>query len=183
MNINLHQAVQEIQAGKIISYPTEAVYGLGCDPFNPQAFEKLLNLKQRCISKGVILIAANVEQLLPYVDLAEKPWEKEVLKSWQQKNKAITWVLPATENVPNWLTGGRNTLAVRVTHHPEVAELCILLNSPIVSTSANLSQKAPAKTQPESLNMFPDISILEGEVLGNAQPSQIWDAQTMQQLR
>jgi len=183
LNINITQAVDEIKAGKTIAYPTEAVYGLGCDPFNESAFNNLLTLKQRNLSKGVILIAANIAQLLPYVLLKNQPWEEKVQTSWQDNKQAITWILPATENVPIWLTGGRKTLAVRVTHHEIVKSLCEKLNIPIVSTSANLSQQAPALSAKECQTRFSKISVLEGKLLGLKHPSQIWNAITQQQLR
>lgn len=183
MNINLTQSVKEIQSGKVIAYPTEAVYGLGCDPFNQQAFNDLLALKNRPISKGVILVAANIEQIKSLVKIENEVWTEQILASWQNKEQAITWVIPTTNKVPNWLTGGRNTLAVRITHHIQIKKLCNLLNSPIVSTSANLSQQLPIKTAEKCLQTFPNTPILEGKISGLKHTSQIWDAETIKQLR
>lgn len=183
MDINLTQAATEICSGGIIAYPTESIFGLGCSPFNEQAFNKLLTLKNREPSKGVIVIAASLEQIAPMIKIKNQPWEQQVIASWQNNLQAITWVLPATDKTPEWLTGGRKTLAVRITHHPEIIKLCNKIDSPIVSTSANISQQPPAKTREQCLKMFPKTAVLEGETLGQKQPSQIWDARSAKQLR
>lgn len=181
--INIDQAVNNIQQGKVIAYPTEAVYGLGCNPFDEQAFNNLLTIKNRPIEKGVILIAANIEQIKHLVKLEDQSWTTTILNSWQQTHQAITWVIPITKLTPSWITGGRKTLAVRITHHKTIIELCNKLQSPLVSTSANLSQQVPAKTSKECLDIFPNIAILEGKTLGLTQPSQIWDALSLTRLR
>ena len=183
MIISISQAVDALKIGKTIAYPTEAIYGLGCNPFDKQAVDNLLTIKNRSVAKGLIIVAANIEQIKYLVKLEEQNWSKKIIESWQDKNKAITWIVPTTNKAPNWLTGGRKTLAVRVTYHSVIKELCALLNSPIVSTSANLSKQEPATSQKQCLQMFPNIPILKGETLGLNQPSQIWDARTMQQLR
>lgn len=176
-------AVQWVKQGEVLAYPTEAVYGLGCDPFNQAACEQLLDLKQRPLQKGVILVAANVAQIVPFVSLHHQAWTEQVLKSWQNPEKPITWILPATNLVPSWISGGRETVAVRVTHHPQVKALCEALNFPLVSTSANLSSQPPIKSAKVCQQSFPKVPILEGELSGVAEPSQIWDAQTLSRVR
>lgn len=179
----LNAAVVALQQGQVIAYPTEAVYGLGCDPFNEAAFNHLLDLKQRPIEKGVILIAANVAQISDLAVIFNQAWSNLVLKSWENADCPITWILPATDKVPVWITGGRKTVAVRVTHHPQVKALCCALNSPLVSTSANLSGEPPIKSATDCFLHFPEVSILEGSLSGLSEPSQIWDAQTQQRVR
>ena len=68
---SLTHCIAALQDGKVIAYPTEAVFGLGCDPDNQQAVEELLQLKQRPVEKGLILIAASYEQLRPYIAVDE----------------------------------------------------------------------------------------------------------------
>lgn len=182
-NIHLEQAVDYIKAGEVIAYPTEGVYGLGCDPFNQRAFEKLLDLKQRPLEKGVILIAANVQQVKSLAEIFYQPWTQSVLNAWESALRPTTWILPATSVVPEWVTGGRDTVAIRVTHHPQVKALCEALDMPLVSTSANLSGQPPIKSREICHETFPDIPILEGSLSGLSEPSQIWDAQTMVRLR
>lgn len=181
--ITVQDAVKQIKLGRVIAYPTEAVYGLGCDPFNKDAFEQLLQLKNRSVEKGVILIAASVSQLEGLVLIQNQPWTQAVLESWNQVNQPMTWVLPARPDVPAWLTGGRSTLAVRVTHHPVAKALCEQFKKPLVSTSANISGEMPIRSVAACEKAFPDLAIVEGDLMGQAQPSQIWDAQTLSQLR
>lgn len=181
--INITKAVALIQAGNVLAYPTEGVYGLGCDPFNPQAFDKLLDAKQRPMEKGVILIASSVEQVKDLAAVFYQPWTQAVLNGWESPLRPTTWILPATEAVPDWITGGRDTVAIRVTHHPQVKALCDALEMPLVSTSANLSGQAAIKSREECAEIFPNIPILEGSLSGLSEPSQIWDAQTMIRIR
>ncbi len=185
--INLEQAVTAIKLGEVIAYPTEAVYGLGCDPFNQTAFNCLLKLKQRPIEKGVILIASSLSQIIDLVMIEGEVWTERVLESWKKasslEGSPITWILPATSKVSSWITGGRSTVAVRVTSHPEVKALCDLLGMPLVSTSANITGLEPAKTIQDCHDYFPCTDILSGEVGGNNSPSQIWDAVTLRRLR
>jgi L-threonylcarbamoyladenylate synthase len=180
---SIKQAVNILQAGGVIAYPTEAVYGLGCDPFNLQAVEKLFHVKQRPVEKGVILVAASVEQISTYVELQGRSWEGEVLASWPGP---MTWVLPikATANLPDWITGGRKTVAIRVSAHPTVQALCRAFGQPIVSTSANLSNQTPASSCAEIKQVFEDsVWCLEGELGDLMQPTQIKEASSGQILR
>jgi L-threonylcarbamoyladenylate synthase len=180
---NITDAVEILQAGGVIAYPTEAVYGLGCDPFNLQAVEKLFHVKQRPVQKGLILIAASVEQISSYVELKGRSWEVEVLASWPGP---MTWVLPvkATANLPDWITGGRKTVAIRVSAHPTVQALCNAFGQPIVSTSANLSKQEPARSCAEIKQLFQEsVWCLEGELGELSQPTQIRDALSGQVLR
>lgn len=181
--LTIKAAAKLITEGGVLAYPTEAVYGLGCDPLNEDAFQQLLRLKQRPLEKGVILIASSIAQIEPFVTLHNQAWTEKVLASWQVLNQPVTWVLPATDNVPEWITGGRNTVAVRVTQHPDVMALCNQLNFPIVSTSANLSGEDPVTTMEACCKAFPALAIMQGNLMGISAPSQIWDAQTQKRLR
>lgn len=172
-------ALAALEQGGVIIYPTEAVYGLGCDPDNQQAVEQLLAIKQRPVEKGLILIADNYGQLLKYVDDAKIPMDKraDIFSSWPG---AITWVMPAAKNTPKWLTGQFDTIAVRVTNHPTVKRLCQEYGKPLVSTSANLSGQdtvtsiAMAKTE-----FAGKVAFYLDEPLGsNTQPSTIKDVMT-----
>ncbi len=136
----INQADKILQQGGVILYPTEGVYGLGCDPFNETAVIRLLKTKNRSITKGLILIAANWQQVKGLIksDLGKRAPSK--------KNKEpITWVFPATKKVPCWITGKFSTVAIRVTSHPLAKKLCRKFGGPIVSTSANLTKAKPIK--------------------------------------
>ena len=170
--------------GGLIAYPTEAVFGLGCDPDNPEALQKLIDVKKRDASKGLILVAADYAQLLPYIDDKAIPQDKRftIFSKWPGP---VTWVLPKSDKVQNLLSGSFDTLAVRVPAHEGVRNLCRQLGKPIVSTSANLSGEEPARTADTlSPQLLAHLDyVVEGEVGGLAQPSQIFDACTGKQLR
>ena len=139
---HLRMAAHIMRRGGVVAYPTEAVFGLGCDPLNKTAVHHLLALKQRPVSKGLILIAAEFSQLQHYV-VEPSPEQRLKLKlSWPG---AVTWLIPARPQTPRWLRGNHAALAVRVTAHPVAAALCRLFGGPIVSTSANLSNRPPAR--------------------------------------
>lgn len=136
-------ATRHIVNGGVIAYPTESVFGLGCAPDNPVAIERLLNIKGRSPSKGLILIADEFDSLDPWVALPNTGLRDEITASWPGPT---TWVLPCHPRVPAWVSGGRSSLAVRVTAHPLAAALCRAVGAPIVSTSANRSSKQPLQT-------------------------------------
>lgn len=137
----LRQAVKLLNNGGVIAYPTETVYGLGCDPLNFQAVSHLCGIKQRSLAKGLILIASRVEQILPYVAV-----RRSSLAPLTHTHKIPTsWIIPASEYCPAWLRGLHTGIAVRITSHPVARQLCDLAGYPLVSTSANLSQHPPAR--------------------------------------
>lgn len=169
--------LQALQQGGVIAYPTEAVYGLGCDPDNEAAVMALLAIKQRPVEKGLILIAANYSQLLPYVDDKAIPPEKryQIFSSWPGH---ISWVLPASKTAPKWITGQFGSIAVRVSAHPVVQQLCSAYGKPLVSTSANLSGQPAITDKAELQQSLGDklSAIMPGPLGGATQPSQIRDA-------
>lgn len=153
MSWHIREAVRRIAAGGIIAYPTETVYGLGCDPFNGTAVLRLLELKQRDIDQGVILIASHFMQLEPLLLPLDHATRKRV-SAWQ--DKPVTWTLPCPPDVPVWLRGRHATLAVRITTHPVASALCERWNGPLVSTSANIHGHLPAATALDIYNSFND---------------------------
>lgn len=176
------QAQQKIQQGEVIAYPTEAVFGLGCDPFNQQAVLQLLALKQRAVEKGLILVAAFPQAFADLTLLNHQTWSKQVLTSWQDTNQAISWVVPKTDLCPTWISGVHDSVAIRVSHHPTVKALCG--DGVLVSTSANPAGEEPARSCQKVNEYFADqVWCLDAPLGGLAQPSQIWNAQTGQRLR
>ncbi|MBC3766607.1 L-threonylcarbamoyladenylate synthase [Neptunicella marina] len=179
-----HSVIDVFNQGGIIAYPTEAVFGLGCDPDNSDALQKLLNLKQRPAHKGLILVAADYGQLLPYVNDSAISQDKRfaVFSRWPGP---VTWLLPKSDRVLPLLSGESDKIAVRVPAFEPVRELCRQLGKPIVSTSANLSGLEPARTTEELYAQFNDQLdfVVDQPVGGNASPSTIFDAATGQQLR
>ena len=182
-NDGLAEVLRALQQEEVIAYPTEAVFGLGCDPDSEKAVNALLALKQRPWQKGLILIAASYEQLKPYVDdSALSDLQREMIFScWPGP---VTWVIPARVDTPHWLTGDFDSLAVRVSDHPLVQQLCLQYGKPVVSTSANLSGLEPCRTEEEVRTQFgPSLPVLLGKVGGRLKPSEIRDALTGKQFR
>lgn len=183
-DLTLDTALPVLRAGGVIAYPTEAVWGLGCDPAHEAAVMKLLQLKQRPVEKGMILVAANVDQLEGWVRLHALPAERQaaVLASWPGAN---TWILPAGPRAPRWITGEHSGIAVRISAHPLVAALCRAWGGPLVSTSANLAGQPPARSRGElDPTLLPLLDgLVDGATGGLAQPTPIRDALSGQVLR
>jgi L-threonylcarbamoyladenylate synthase len=137
----IQSAAQIIHAGGVIAYPTEAVWGLGCDPFNEAAVRRLLALKNRSLGKGLILIADTIDVFEPLLDGITPAQRRQLALTWPGPN---TWLVPHRHLLPSWIVGGFTTVAIRVSAHPVVRDLCHAVGGPIVSTSANPSGKAPA---------------------------------------
>src|SRR5690554_1587960 len=172
-------AAAVLRAGGIVAHPTEAVWGLACNPASEAATGRLLALKRRDVDKGLILVAASASQLERLVDWSELPQDRReaVLASWPGPH---TWIVPATAAVPAWIRGSHAGVAVRVTGHPPAAALCSAFGGAIVSTSANTAGAPP----PHALDAFePEIlagvdAVLEGETGRLARPTAIRDALT-----
>lgn len=171
---HLNQAIRIIKSGGVIAYPTEAVYGLGCLPENFPAVKKILHLKQRQMHKGLILVAADVSQLEQYISFPNQAVRKQVLDTWPGP---VTWILPAKPAVPVWIRGNHASVAVRVSNHPLVRELCSK-TGPIVSTSANPTGRPPARTIWKVINYFGRSLeyILPGKIDIHRGPTEIRDA-------
>ncbi len=178
----LAQAALRVKAGGIIAYPTEAVYGLGCDPRDDAAVLRLLALKQRPLSKGLILIAARFEDLQPYIATLSAETRSKVCRTWPGP---VTWLLPARPEVPYWLRGSHAALAVRVTAHPLAAALCRACGGVLVSTSANISDRPPARNALAVRRYFGvDIDyVLSGALGGLDRPTPIIDARSGRLVR
>ncbi len=180
----LEAFVNVFKQGGLIAYPTEAVYGLGCDPDNSGALERLLHLKKRSADKGLILLAGDYHQLIPYVD-ENKLTEQQKLAIAARWPGAITQILPATKGTSPLLTGVYDSIAVRVTQHPDVIAMCKLINKPIISTSANISGQPAACSWQQVLLQFPSQldQIIKSNTLGLSSPSMIIDGLTSKVLR
>lgn len=167
--------------GGVIAYPTEAVYGLGCQPENFIAVKRILYLKNRPFKKGLIIIASAIEQLHPYVSFTDIPRYHEIRKTWPGP---VTWIFPARYGVPDWLRGEHQSIAVRVSNHPVVRDLC-RLTGPLISTSANPAGCPPAKTALKVRIYFGQSLdyILPGNTGLHQKPTEIRNALTGEVLR
>lgn len=171
----LKHAARILAGGGVVAYPTEAVFGLGCDPSNAEAVARLLAIKRRPQDKGVILIAADSDQLAPFVTLDDPAVRTRIGASWPGP---VTWLIPTRADTPRWLTGAHDTLAVRVTAHPVAAALCRLFQGPVVSTSANRSGRQPARTAAGTrLALGTEIDdVVPGRCGDRRKPTEIRDA-------
>ncbi len=175
--MNVSDAAQSILSGGIIALPTEGVYGLSCHPNQSAALHRLIDLKQRPDNKGLILVAANQRQLDGYVDWQKLPIDRQRVV-WESWPGPFTWIVPAKPTVSQLILGQHRGVAVRVTDHPLLAELCLLCQSALVSTSANFHGQPAVRT---SDALDPElVKQLEGVIsdqVGNATgPSTIRDA-------
>ena len=177
-------AAQALHRGGVIAYPTEAVWGLGCDPFAEAAVMRLLAIKQRPVDKGVILVAGALEQFEGLLDWSLLPTDRSeaVFATWPGPH---TWIVPATGRVPHWITGTHEGVAVRLSAHPTVVAVCAAFGGPIVSTSANIGGEPPAFTRAAlDASLLAQLDgITDGETGGLAAPTPIRDARTGAQLR
>lgn len=172
---HLNQAVRALQNGGVIAYPTEAVWGLGCDPFDESAVTRLLRLKRRPVHKGLILVAADLSQIQPLLACLSGEQRRLLSDSWPGP---VTWLLPDPANwIPAWVKGRHDSVAVRVSDHPGVRALCAAYGGPVVSTSANPSAAAPAKSKLRVSTYFGSglDYIMPGKLGGLERPTQIRD--------
>ncbi len=180
--LNTLQAAQHMHGGEAIAYPTEAVYGLGCDPHNEQAVRHLLALKQRSPDAGLILIADRFEYFQPFVGELDQEHLQRALDSWPGP---VTWLFPRADSVPDWLAGKHPAIALRLSAHPVCRQLCADFGGAIVSTSANPTAQPAPRSAAEVADYFPEglAGIVEGEIGGRKLPSEIRDLATGRLIR
>jgi len=176
-SLTVDQAADCLRRGEVIAYPTEAVYGLGCDPANEAAVRHILRLKNRSPNAGLILVADTLERLSPFIQTVDPKSVASALATWPGP---VTWLFPRAESVPDWLAGNHATIAVRVSAHPVCRSLCEAFGGAIVSTSANPSTAQPATTRGQVEEYFGDAiaGVVEGALGANQQPSEIRDLAT-----
>lgn len=209
---SIRQAASWVQAGRLLAYPTESVWGIGCDPFNQGAVQQLLAIKQRSIDKGMIVVTDSAERIAPLLATLTANQRQAVLASWDMSThtavkQAHTWLLPLSSQppshskpsnqpiMPTWITGAHHSVAVRVIAHPLIQQLCAQLVSThnpyglLVSTSCNPSGQTPAISLAQAQAYFAtgvdaeQVTYLSGDTLGYQLPSQIHDALTGQLIR
>ena len=182
VSLQVDLACRSLRRGGVISYPTEAVWGLGCDPACRVSVSRLLVLKGRSMAKGLILIGASVQQFAPWLEALPSERRVQILASWPGP---VTWVVPNHGLAPYWICGDNAGLAIRVSDHPLVAELCGQYRGPIVSTSANPSGRRAANSELRVRRYFGEALdyILPGRLGKERRPSTVRDGLTGQVLR
>jgi L-threonylcarbamoyladenylate synthase len=180
--LHLQAAVRELRTGGVIACPTEAVWGLSCDPQNEDAVNRLLFLKSRPVAKGLILVAAHQDQV-EFLLSGLSPEQRQLLSdSWPGP---ATWLIPHGGRVPGWVSGEHSTVAVRVSSHPAVSALCAAWGGPLVSTSANPAGARPAVETYQVRRYFGDSLhyLLPGRVGAALRPTTIRDLCSGQIIR
>ncbi len=199
---SVFEAAKWLKEGQLLAYPTESVWGIGCDAYDEVAVQRILDIKQRPQSKGMIVITDSEKRLAALLEALEESQRQQVINSWQtdsdtndlQYRQAHTWLLPIPQalvtTIPSWITGQYQTVAVRVIAHPMIRQLCqqmVSVHNPfglLVSTSCNPSGHPPADKFDEAYAYFGEkIRYLQAETLGYTLPSQICDAITGQVIR
>ena len=163
----VRQMAKVVRGGGVIAYPTEAVWGLGCDPWNEAAVRRLLALKSRPMHKGLILVAARATQF-----------------DFLLNDLPAEWLVPHRNRLPAWITGRHASVALRVSDHPLVRELCAQ-TGPLVSTSANPAGRPSARSRLRVEQYFHGQldGVLGGELGGRRNPSLIRDLASGQVIR
>ncbi|TVP48142.1 MAG: Sua5/YciO/YrdC/YwlC family protein [Halomonas sp.] len=179
---DLGPAVERLRAGGVIACPTEAVWGLSCDPDNDEALAHLMRMKERDPAKGVILVAASIQQFQPWLTQLPLALHAPLAASWPGPN---TWLVPDNGRSHGLVRGAHNRVALRVTDHPVMKALCESFGGPVVSTSANRAGEPPAMSAAEITAIFGNevAYVVEGALGGNARPSTIRDLTTGQVMR
>jgi L-threonylcarbamoyladenylate synthase len=180
--LSIGQGVDCLRAGRIIAYPTEAVYGLGCDPANETAVRGILELKGRPAAAGLILIADCFERFAGFVGSLAPELLDRALATWPGP---VTWLFPRASGVPDWLGGAHSTVALRVSAHPVCRALCAGFGGAIVSTSANPSGAEPARNAEQAADYFGTAlcGVVAGELGAGERPSEIRDLASGRVLR
>ena len=179
----IRPCVNALKAGQCIAYPTEAVWGLGCDPFNEQAVQQILTLKSRPVEKGLIIIASQINHVQFLLEGLPQSTVAKMTEAWPGH---VTWLIPHRGRVPRFISGDSDKVAVRVSAHPVVRAIGDAYKAPFVSTSANPASELSATNLDQVLQYFPPESSLTyapGEVGSQLRASTIIDAETGAILR
>lgn len=181
-NPRINTCVNALRSGDVIAYPTEAVWGLGCDPFNSHAVEKVLALKKRHWRKGLILVAGDISQFAFLLDGLVDSELQKLNDSWPGH---VTWLVPHEGKISPLVCGEHDTIALRVSTHPLIKTLCHKFSGPIVSTSANPQGLPPAKTSLDANRYFKKKGVLfsPGVVGKSLTPSKILDLRSGNTIR
>ena len=151
-NTHIKKASEIMLNGGVIAYPTEGVFGLGCIPLNSEAVHRILKIKKRNVSAGLIVIASYFDQISDWVEIS-----KEGVERILNEPDIVTWIVNKTDKVPSWVSGNHNSIAIRITKHPIASALCEVSDSPLISTSANISGEEPPVDETELRDNFGNI--------------------------
>jgi len=178
--IQLHQAIELLKTSHVIAYPTEAMYGLGCDPWSEEAVEHLLTLKKRDKKMGLILVIGALEHARPWIRNINDVYQETIRATWPGYT---TWLFEKSEQCPHWVSGAHDTIALRFSAHPLIHMLTQSFGGAIISSSANIHSLPCAKSTQEVHNYFPNTPIITGDIGSEHKASTIMDARTLRIIR
>jgi len=170
---NINKAAKTVKNGGLVIYPTDTVYGLGCDPFKTRAVEKLLNAKKERKDKPLPILASSLKAAEKVAKI-NRDARKIAEKYWPGP---VTLVVPKKSVLPNIVTCGLASVGVRVPNHQVALKLIDLCGGLLIGTSANRSNEKPPRTASEAdwqLGNVVDI-ILDGGKSPSSQESSIID--------
>lgn len=171
----LTRIARRLNQGAVIAYPSDTIWGLGCNPFLQKAVQRIQRIKRRSRRKGLILLSSRLEYLRPFID--ESAFEQFHNQLQSPTRRPTTWLIKANRYCPSWLTGNSDRIAVRLTHLPYIALLCDVMQTALVSTSANISGRSTARNSLQVHQHFRDSVdlIIEGFGSQSQQASEIRD--------
>ena len=132
----IQHAAAVIKKGGVVAFPTRCLYGLGADPFNPEAVDRIFKIKQRPAAKPILLLIDDPARLAPLVSRITASAADIMKRFWPGR---VTLVFEASDRVPDDLMAGTGKIGIRLAGHPAAAELARAVAAPITGTSANLS--------------------------------------------
>lgn len=150
----IERTAEIIKKGGVVLYPTDTIWGLGCDIRNVQAIKRIYKIKRRTEAKSLIVLVSEIDCIAKYVD-NPNPIAYDLINEWK---KPLTIVYPNPKNLPSLLIKEDNTVAIRVTTDEFSMKLIKAVGAPIISTSANISG------EPTPLNFRSIRKELLGEV-------------------
>lgn len=179
----LNRYALDILHGAVFAYPTDTIWGLGCHPLNHQAVTRILHIKKRPSSKGMILLASQIDYCRSFID--RDFFEHQYRNICTPESEPTTWLIPASLDCPGWLTGQARTVAIRLTHLPHIRALCDTIQQPLISTSANISGRKPASNIYQIQRIFSQQVdfVVTGFPQGSTQASRIIDLQSGKIIR
>lgn len=165
------EALSILRAGGIVAHPTETVYGLAVDPFNPEAVARLFQAKGRAESNPVLLIIADPEDARRVARAIGANARRLIDAFWPGP---LSLALPKTPDLPAALTAGGDTVSLRCTASPEARALCQVFGGPLTSSSANRSGQPPA-TAPDEIDLDGVALVIDAGALAPSPPSTVYD--------
>ena len=175
-----HRLVRFIRRGGIIAYPTESCFGIGCDPKNKKAINKIIKLKKRSLNKNFILIGSSLKHFDYFTNSFNDVTKENLFSKWPGPH---TWIIKANNRCPNWLKSN-SKIALRIPSFSNCQALINSIDMAITSSSLNLSGKIPLKNYRDVCRFLPDqVKLIKGRIGKNRNPSVIQDFKTKNIIR